>query len=101
MRTKILFLAIASVLSGCTTESLVRDNVLPECPGSAHRATSRAAACMTAALYEVAMERDETPRDRSGTDKEKDEVPAPDGHGAESVAVGEPPDSSLERSRDR
>ncbi len=37
---------------------LVRDNLLPECPGEARRATSRAAGCMTSALYEIALEND-------------------------------------------
>ena len=59
MATRILPLVIASVLAGCTTERLVRDNVVPACPGSADRAISRAASCMTAVLYEVATEKGE------------------------------------------
>lgn len=65
MATRLLSVLIASLLAGCTSERLVRDNIVPECPGSADRAISRAAACMTAAFYEIAMEEGETSADGS------------------------------------
>ena len=71
MAIRILALVIAGTLSGCTTEQLVRDNLLPECPGYADRATSRAAACMTAAMYEIALEKAETSEDESSADQDE------------------------------
>ena len=55
----LLILALAAA-SGCTVERLVRDNVVPECPGQSDKATSRAAACMTSAMYEIAQEKDDS-----------------------------------------
>ncbi|MET0292780.1 MAG: hypothetical protein ABW136_10485 [Steroidobacteraceae bacterium] len=54
--TRGLLLAALGVLCGCSTERLVRDNVVPECPGHADRAVSRAASCMAAAFYDIARE---------------------------------------------
>lgn len=58
MKSRVIHLVLGCVLSGCTAQSLVRDNLLPECPGEARRATSRAAGCMTSALYEIALKND-------------------------------------------
>ena len=60
MTSRILALALVSALSGCTTDALVRDFVLPDCPpGPTDKATTRAAACMSSAMYEIAQKREE------------------------------------------
>jgi hypothetical protein len=68
MTTRMLCLVIASALAGCTTDRLVRDNLLPACPAPTGRATSRAAACMTSAMYEMVLRKSEGAQDRATGD---------------------------------
>jgi hypothetical protein len=71
MAIRIFILVIASVVSGCTTDTLVRGFILPDCPpGPTDKATSRAAACMTEAMYEIAQKKEETSRDTSTSDED-------------------------------
>ena len=72
MAIRILLLVIVSTLSGCTTERLVRDNLVPDCPKSTGSATTRAAACMTAAAYEIAVRRSESTGENTDAEVGKD-----------------------------
>jgi hypothetical protein len=71
MAIRSFIFVLASVVSGCTTDTFVRGFILPDCPpGPTDKATSRAAACMTEAMYEIAQKKDETSRDTSTSDKD-------------------------------
>jgi hypothetical protein len=66
MAIRLLSLIALSVLSGCTTERLVHDLVVPECEAHGDKPKSRAAACMTGAAYEIARKRGEEARHETG-----------------------------------
>lgn len=74
IRTLVISLALVSALSGCTTDSLVRNFVLPDCVrGSTEKATSHAASCMTVAAYEISQKSDEVAEDGTTSDKDDDD----------------------------
>jgi len=75
MRIGICSIVIVGLLSGCTAERLVRDNIVPECPGDARRATPRAVECMTAAFYDIARDEYENNRDRSPPEPDEEATP--------------------------
>ena len=66
MVIRVLLLVGAAVASGCTTANLY-GNLAPECPGPTTKATTRAASCMTAAGFWLALEEVEASRDASAT----------------------------------
>lgn len=78
MAARILLLGLASVLSGCTNSSLVRDLFIPGCIGTKVIRETREAACMTAAaVYEIAREENEPSRDKSTADEDRDKETDP------------------------
>lgn len=81
MKITICSIVIAGLLSGCTAERLVRDNIVPDCPGDARRATPRAVECMTAAFYDIAKEEYEASRDRSPPESDEIEPAEPEREG--------------------
>jgi hypothetical protein len=72
MAIRILPLLIVSVISGCTSDRLVRDLLLTECNGRGDKPASRAAKCMTAAAYAIAQKKEEPSQDMTSADKDKD-----------------------------
>jgi hypothetical protein len=70
----IRILSLVIVLSGCTSERLVHDLFVPECNGNGDKPMSRAAACMTAAAYEIAQKK-KTSQDETIADKDKETDP--------------------------
>lgn len=78
MVTKALTLLFTLVVAGCTTDTVVRGFVLPDCaPGPISSPTAHAARCMTVAVYEIAQEKRETPGEDEADSQEDTDVSAP------------------------
>ena len=58
----LIALAIAALLPACTSRS-VMEFVVPECEASGDHPQSRAAACVTRAVYEIAEDKREKSKD--------------------------------------
>lgn len=74
MLIRILAVLALGVISGCSSQQLARD-LLPECKSSGNKPVSRAAGCMTAAAYEIALEKSEAPPKATAESKSSDIKP--------------------------
>ena len=69
MAIRLLAFVIVGAISGCAALHPVPGFI--DCPGPTDNATSRAAACMTAVLYDTALKKVEASRDSGTTDEDE------------------------------
>lgn len=60
--SRTLPLVALALLAGCTSSSLVRSVLVPECSDEDRKPISRAAVCVSAAAYEISQEKKEDSR---------------------------------------
>jgi hypothetical protein len=72
MTIRILSVLIASVLTGCSSQSIVQNLYLPKCSGQVSIPQAKAAPCMTNAEYYTARKKAKQSKDESIDVKDKD-----------------------------
>ncbi len=75
MAIRSLSVLIAIVLTGCTSQSIVKNLYLPKCSGQVSIPQAKAAPCMTNAEYYTARKKAKHSEDKSTDVNEKDVDP--------------------------
>jgi hypothetical protein len=65
MKIRILTVIVAGVLTGCTSQSIVKNLYLPNCSGQVSIPQAKAAPCMTNAEYYTARKKAKHSQDKS------------------------------------